>query len=305
MSIRDKIRALRLYYKSVRAISQVLSPNWHILTFPFFGKGEFVSHSEGKVFSVPKKYWQMLPSAARMIEVGAYPYWKDDVLHVAFQGSEFTAPPMDKSLGGTLKEIFLDNVYKLDEMDLNGKVVLDVGAYVGDSAIAFAKQGAMVHAFEPLPILQTYLKENIRLNNLGNQIEIHPVGLSDKNEVITINATTCGFAGATVLDSTEKSAKGERVLQNLQLVNAVEYLHKSGIGKVYFLKLDCEGCEYALFQNVPFWEMIKPEIIMMEFHRGGAVLASKLEEWGYQVDPYEKGQVGYIYARFQHENSDS
>jgi FkbM family methyltransferase len=305
MTLRDKIRALRLYYKSVPAISKVFLPTWRIWSFPILGGGRFVIRQDGKEFSVPHEFWQMLPSAARMIEINAYPTWNGKVMHVAFQGMEFTAPAMDKSLGGTLKEIYLENVYRLNELDLNGKLVLDVGAYVGDSTIAFARFGAIVHAFEPLPILQSYLQENIRLNHLENNVVVHPVGLSDKNEVITLNVTVCGFAGSTTLDAREKGNKGERLTQDLQLVNATEYLRQAGVGEVYLLKLDCEGCEYALFQNEAFWESVKPEIVMMEFHRGGAVLASALRQRGYHVDPFPDGQVGYIYARLNHENPDS
>lgn len=305
MTFRDKIRALRLYYKSVPAISRVFLPKWRIWSFPILGGGQFVARQGGKEFSVPHEFWQMLPSAARMLQIGAHPTWNNGAMHVAFQGMEFTAPPMDKSLGGTLKEIYLENVYRLNELDLNGKVVLDVGAYIGDSTIAFARRGAIVHAFEPLPILQSYLKENIRLNHLKSHVVVHPVGLSDKNEVIALNVTVCGLAGSTTLDAREKSKKGERLVQDIQLVNAVEYLRQAGVGDVYLLKLDCEGCEYALFQNDVFWESVKPEIIMMEFHRGGAILASALRQRGYHVDDFPGGQVGYIYARFNHENSDS
>ncbi len=65
----------------------------------------------------------------------------------------------------SLLEIFDYGEY--DELNVNGKTVVDIGAYVGDSAIYFALKGARrVIAVEPHPGAYVEMIENIKLNNL-------------------------------------------------------------------------------------------------------------------------------------------
>jgi hypothetical protein len=58
------------------------------------------------------------------------------------------------------------------------KTIVDIGAYIGDTAIYFALLGAKrVIAFEPYPLLYRILLENINLNNLGDQIKAKNVAV--------------------------------------------------------------------------------------------------------------------------------
>ncbi|MCC6017275.1 MAG: FkbM family methyltransferase, partial [Desulfurococcaceae archaeon] len=54
-----------------------------------------------------------------------------------------------------------------DELNVEDKVVVDVGAFIGDSSIYFALRGARrVIAVEPHPEAYKVMVENIRLNGL-------------------------------------------------------------------------------------------------------------------------------------------
>lgn len=79
----------------------------------------------------------------------------------------------DPSLGlfGTLWEIF-GGECEYCGIDVNRKYILDIGgAFVGDSSIYFALQGAKkVYAIEPNPYLFPILVDNIHLNKLDNVI---------------------------------------------------------------------------------------------------------------------------------------
>jgi len=58
-----------------------------------------------------------------------------------------------------------------DALNVNDHVVIDVGAFIGDSAIYFALKGAKkVIALEPHPGAYAEMLENIRLNNLEDRI---------------------------------------------------------------------------------------------------------------------------------------
>jgi len=61
-------------------------------------------------------------------------------------------------------EIFEEDMYEI--LDVKGKIVVDVGAYIGDSAIYFALKGAKrVFAIESYPYAFAEKLENIILNN--------------------------------------------------------------------------------------------------------------------------------------------
>jgi FkbM family methyltransferase len=291
--LRRGIRALRLYYRSHALFRAALMDTTRAWWFPFFGRGEFRTRSGTRILRVPRRYWTMLPTACRLLLFGAWPEWRDGVLRVTLGRFNFVAAPMEKSVY-ILEEIFVDDVYRLEGTDLRGQTVLDVGAHIGDSSIAFAVRGAQVYAFEPLPMLQPYLQENIALNDLRDRIVAHPVGLSTRDQTVRTLVNASGTAGASTF---ERGARGDALEQELRLVNAVPYLQAHGIKHANILKLDCEGCEYELLADTTLLDYLKPDRIVLEYHRGGDELHGFLESLGYQVDrPERKHHVGYMYA---------
>lgn len=59
-----------------------------------------------------------------------------------------------------------------------GSLVLDVGANIGNHTVYFSKVlGLSVIAFEPNPRAQRLLKENVRINEVADLVEIHDVAL--------------------------------------------------------------------------------------------------------------------------------
>ena len=141
----------------------------------------------------------------------------------------------------TIVEVFDCGVY--ESLNVKGKVVVDIGAYIGDSAIYFALRGAKrVIAIEPHPEAFREMIENIRLNNL-------------EGIIIPVNA---GLA----------SRPGEICIENVDVKRAAVIYHKPGgcgtlvpaitladviegyaINYSAILKMDCEGCEYDVMLN--------------------------------------------------------
>jgi FkbM family methyltransferase len=293
MSLRQRYRTLRLYYKSSDLFSRALRDWPKAVWFPFFGCGTFRPRNGERTLTVPRRYWFMLPTACRLISFGAWPEWRDGQMQVTLGRFRFAAAATEKSVY-ILKEIFVDDVYRLEGTDLSGQTVLDVGANIGDSSVAFAARGARVHAFEPLLMLQPYLRENIALNGLEKQISLHPVGLSGRDETLNVLVNASGTASATAFG---QDARGDAVEQELRLVAAVPYLSKHGIKHADWLKLDCEGCEYELLADATLLDYLRPDRIVMEYHRGGDELHAMLEAHGYRVErPEHEHRVGYLYA---------
>jgi FkbM family methyltransferase len=298
MTLRHRIRAARVYLKSYAMFRAGFLDPAKALALPFAERMTFHSRTGGAPLEVPGEYWTMLPTVCRLLDQGAAPSWVDGDLQVRFRGFIFHAPPLDKSIGWTLKENFIDDVYGLGDADLSGKTVLDIGAFIGDSTIALASRGAFVHAFEPVPLIRAYLEKNIAANGLGERVRIHPVGLAERNERVTMRLNVAGLAGATAKE-VKKEAAYERnlVTQELQLVEAFDYLRAAGIEAAQVVKLDCEGCEYALFRDGALLKKFRPERVMMEYHQGGAPLCEALESHGYLVNWNHRESVqGHIEA---------
>lgn len=73
--------------------------------------------------------------------------------------------PEDFDTTGNLNVTFIDEQYCT--LDVRDKIVPDVGASYGDTAIYFALKGAKkVYAYEPIPWVAKVLEKNIILNNL-------------------------------------------------------------------------------------------------------------------------------------------
>lgn len=298
MSLRDRFRATRLYLRSYRLFRETFRDSAKALALPISDRVRFHPRSGAAAVEVPGACWTMLPTVCRLLASGAVPSWEDGILKVRFGEYVFYSPALDKSAGSMLKEIFIDDVYGIKELDLAGKTVLDIGAYIGDSTIAFAARGAFVHAFEPVPIIQEFLRRNIAANAMDGRVRVHPVGLSDRDQNIVINANITGLAGTTVLPvNTEPRAATALVPQRLRMANAFEYLASAGITAADAIKLDCEGCEYALLRDGALLETLRPKHVTMEYHRGGAPLRDLLAAHGYRVDwPDPEVAVGYMRA---------
>ena len=138
-------------------------------------------------------------------------------------------------------EVFFSQDYGI--VDAKDRVVVDVGAFVGDSSIYFVLRGARrVYAIEPHPGAYAEMLENIKLNNM-------------EDKIIPINAAL-------------GSKPGKIKIPNISLDATARIRHKAGVIGYFevpqvtlrqlimsysiepdVLKMDCEGCEYDIILN--------------------------------------------------------
>lgn len=138
------------------------------------------------------------------------------------------------------------------------KVIIDVGAYIGDTAILFSKcYGAKkVIAIEPNPIHYKVLLFNLRLNKVSN--------------VEVMNRALCSEGSKEVcIEGLGHSAKTKEILGNDEcncLINCVgldEVIRKYEPDTA---KIDCEGCEYDVILNTDPEILKKVSTYIIEFH---------------------------------------
>jgi FkbM family methyltransferase len=129
-------------------------------------------------------------------------------------------------------------------IDVNGKVVIDVGAFVGDTAMYFILRGARrVIAVEPHPGAYAEMLDNVKLNNLERVIVPVNAGLASKPgkiciEDVSVEATSATYHGSgNCINAVPAVTLSELISRfNIDVGNAV-------------LKMDCEGCEFDIILN--------------------------------------------------------
>jgi FkbM family methyltransferase len=137
----------------------------------------------------------------------------------------------------SILEIFDYGEY--EPLSVEGRVVVDVGAFVGDSAIYFALKGARrVIAIEPHPSAYSEMLDNIKLNNL-------------EDVVVPVNAGLASRPGKVCVEDSDVSDTLVIYHRPGDCPNAVpavtlsKLMDRFGIGPDdAVLKMDCEGCEF-------------------------------------------------------------
>ncbi len=171
-----------------------------------------------------------------------------------------------------LSETFGMETYK--QLNVKGKIVVDIGSYIGDSPIYFILRGAKrVYALEPYPNSYSLLLKNIEINGLDGKIIAFNEGLSQNVGKIRIKEDYRALATSRLKDFHQ----GEHV----KLTTLEEIVERFNL-KDACLKMDCEGCEYSILKT-PKNALKAFHEIIMEYHYGYKDIKEKLEKVGFQV----------------------
>jgi len=134
----------------------------------------------------------------------------------------------------------------LEEMygcaDVDGGVVVDIGAYIGETALYFIHRGARrVYTFEPVEKFYRYLLRNISRNNLEDRIMPFNYCVWFRDTIIRANVDGTG----TGLRMNYGRPCVELRVRSLEDILKMVYERE---GAIDLVKMDCEGCEYSLLR---------------------------------------------------------
>jgi hypothetical protein len=142
----------------------------------------------------------------KYLEDNGFSYLADNIIKTP-DGLTLMLPSPIYSL--VFDEIYLMQVY--GKPDLTGKVVIDVGAAIGDTAVFFKKCGAKaVYGYELDETRVGIAQKNIEMNVMGHSVVVY-----------------------------NKKATVEELHKLMATIN-----------DPIFLKLDCEGCEYDIIPRL-------------------------------------------------------
>jgi FkbM family methyltransferase len=156
------------------------------------------------------------------------------------------------------------------EQFLTSEVFVDIGANIGFYSCLARVAGLHVIAIEPLPKNLNFLLTNISANE-WQDIEVFPVGLSDRSGVATLYGASS--TGASLIGKWAGSS--EHFQRQIALSTLDILLGNRFDGKKLFIKMDVEGFEYqvllgssqiAAMNPKPSWVI---EVCLNEYHPTG------------------------------------
>lgn len=210
----------------------------------------------------------------------------DDILEVSIRNHKFRAPATNVD---TLEYVFLNEAFD-GNVDYSGKTVLDVGAYVGDTATYFWNKGASkIICYEPMKEFFYWLGQNVELN--GINAELYNLGVSDKHgeRGIIYSELNC-LVGCT----------GERTIK-IETLSLSEVLQRHGA--IDICKFVSPGCEQAILNlsdaellGVPTW------FVETTGKRYEAELWDKFNKAGFKskrITKYNTGSVRWCFLAFE------
>jgi len=162
-------------------------------------------------------------------------------------------------------------------------VFIDVGAHHGDTITEFLAIFSIrkIYAFEPSKQNFDKLKEKIKKINKKNSIEIdiYPLGVGEKNDVLELNEITDGVSNTfNNLNTNSKYFKKKKIITTIfgikkfinkkvltKIIPLKEFMIQKKINQVDIIKIDTEGFEYRTLLGLEDY-IKKIKFILFEHH---------------------------------------
>ena len=203
-----------------------------------------------------------------------------------------------------IREMFADDAYRFGSWPkARLGFVVDVGAHIGTFSLRAAPSAERILAFEPMPDNFALLERNLA-GHAFTHVERKNAAVSDAAGTLRIwlgGANTGGHSAFPL----HVPAPGSFV--DAPAVVLSHELDARGVTRVDFLKIDCEGGEYAIVDDLERWGLSRVDRIAMEYHRAppgspagrsGEGLEARLVAAGFRVErlPGEREGFGMIFA---------
>lgn len=185
--------------------------NWPsvLLVYLNLKRSVTVKFKDGETADLSKKHYAAFYEKLyrKHLEHNGFSFLKDNMIKTPDGLTLMLAP--NTVYNFVFDEIYLMQVY--GKPDLTGKVVIDIGAAIGDTALFFKKSGAKaIYGYEPNETRARCAEKNIEMNGMSDSIVVY-----------------------------NKKATVEDLHKLMATIN-----------DPIFLKVDCEGCEYDIIPKL-------------------------------------------------------
>jgi FkbM family methyltransferase len=211
--------------------------------------------------------------------------------------------------GNTIGEAFVHDIHTVrNDDDYTDKIVVDVGAECGDTALYYASRGAIVFAFEPMKAHYDAMIRNLTLNpKLSERITPINAAIGKDGKLKFYHSGISEIAGVSsfVYNVHGKEAIIFNDVQGYSLSTAIK---KFNIPHIDILKTDCKGCEFFLKEeDLEKVEQVKIEYEAFEYTKHNITeLTNVLDNSGfeymiYRIDPkkdgYSNSVSGHLFGK--------
>jgi FkbM family methyltransferase len=207
---------------------------------------------------------------------------------------------------------FIHNVVKSQEYTPErfkiqpADTVIDIGGNIGTFSILAAKAAhrGRVFTYEPGSENFKLLQQNIKANGVTNVVATH-AAVADSDGTIELDLCDGDGGYNSTIRGRLQGVKAKEVVRAISLQRIFD---DNGITQCDFMKMDCEGAEYAIVRSLPleYWRRVSR--IALEYHgtelgelrRNVKELVARLEEAGLKVEHTEEHTeflCGHVRAR--------
>ena len=229
-----------------RTLAIVKNPYYAILS-KFTNKPTKITFSNGSIFTINWSQFRFLRDNYELVK-------KYNLKQIDFETFKIITDRF-QLVGSQVLICTLDEIDSgIYDCDCQGKVVLDIGGFEGDSAVYFWAMGARkVIIYEPVLEHQKFIEENVRLNNIN--AEVHSEGIGNSDGEVTVAYNNVDNIFGLYSDGLPNKRK-------IKIKDITRILSECG---AEVAKLDCEGAETSLLA-VPMEILRKMEYVIIEVH---------------------------------------
>lgn len=202
-------------------------------------------------------------------------------------------------INGWQYEWYIFDFLNRNQIDCEGKTIIDIGGNNGNFAVDFAHlvgDDGVVHSFEPQRIIYYQLCTNIFLNGLNNVYCYNEaVGNEDGYTMIEtpdyFNKENVNFGASEIVSEGGEKVKSSRI-------DSREFKD------VVFIKIDVQGYESFVIEGAletikkhrPYLFVEFEDHLLQKFNSSESKLKLQIEELGYVVKPFQPGVVYHSYS---------
>ena len=200
------------------------------------------------------------------------------------------------------KQMFYDDIYSHLNID-NLNNVIDIGANVGLFSLYMLNKRncKFIHCIEPTKKahdqLETVLKDEKRCKL--HKIAIHNFSGVSKIKSCNDNSTISGF-----LDNVHPYTKDDLKSEIVNVSTLGIFLKEHSLERIDLIKLDVEGVEYEIIENLSDEDLLKCDKYLIEYHwaisKDINKMVNRFKNLNYNIinedDPEFKNDLGFFFA---------